>query len=41
MGHLPAGAGSNLQGLDAEGITRRYQEDFGRAHEPIGAMMEG
>ena len=41
IGHLPAGTGNNLQGLPDEADNRRKQEDFGLAHEPIGAMMEG
>ena len=35
IGHLPAGAGNNLQGLPDEADNRRREEDFGLAHEPI------
>ena len=39
-GHPPAGARSNLQGLPNEGHRSR-QEEFGLAHEPVGAMKVG
>ena len=40
-GHLPAGAGSNLQGPIERGQGRRGWEGFGLAHESVGAKRKG
>jgi len=39
-GQLPAGTDNNLHRPSDEG-NRRRKEDFGLAHEPIGALKEG
>ena len=41
-GHLPAGAGSNLQRPLVISVLHEVPaEEFGRAHELVGAMKKG
>ena len=41
-GHLPAGAGSNLQRPLAISVLHEVlAEEFGQAHELVGAMKKG